>query len=160
MIGLPRSGKSTTCKNIYIPKGFPIVSPDSIRMSLYHDRFIPSMENYVWAITYNMIESLFISGHNVVVLDSTNIIEKLRNEIVKEFGLEYKIEWDIISTSKQECIQRALDNKDYYIIPVIDKMFKVCDVKEIIDSTNLDPRVIEYEQYLKVIPDSIETEVG
>jgi predicted kinase len=156
MIGLPRSGKSTFCRDYYIgEKGYPVVCPDSIRLALYNDRFIKSMEPYVWAITYTMIDSLFITGHPVVVLDSTNINEKLRRPIINRYSSKYEIDWNYMPTSKQECMRRAIENKDYYIIPVIEKMYRTCDIQEIIDGTNCDTQVVEYEQYLN----EIQTEV-
>lgn len=116
-VGLPRSGKSTWAKS----QGFPIVCPDSIRLALHGEAFNPLAEQFVWAIAKAMVRALFISGHDTVILDSTALTKYRRKEWKsKKWIREYK-EFD---TSKEECIKRAKDTDQEYLIPVIEKMNK------------------------------------
>ena len=68
-VGLPRSGKSTWA----MQQGYPVVNPDSIRLALHGHRFREESEEHVWAIAKTMVNSLFIAGHDKVIVDATNI---------------------------------------------------------------------------------------
>lgn len=115
LIGLPYSGKSTWA----ISQGHPIVCPDAIRIALHGERFNALMEPYVWVIAKTMVKSLFLAGHNTVILDATNTTKKRRTEWVSD---DWETNWEAIDTSKEECINRAKANGDEVIIPVIEKM--------------------------------------
>ena len=115
MVGLPYSGKSTIAKGM----GYPIVCPDAIRVAIHGARFIPSAEGLVWAIAKIMVHSLFLSGHDVVVLDATNTTKDRRDEWVSS---KYTTQWNHINTPKEECISRAKNAGDEVIIPIIEKM--------------------------------------
>jgi predicted kinase len=119
-IGLPRSGKTTWAKK----QNAPIVNPDSIRLALHGQRFIKEAEPFVWAIAYLMVTALFKAGHEVVIVDATNITQKRRQPWIDKFSNEYELEWKVISTTKEECIERANQENDLIIIPVIEKMAK------------------------------------
>lgn len=77
-VGLPRSGKSTWARGYANLNNTPIVNPDSIRLAMHGKPFIGSMEPYVWAIARTMVSSLFIAGHDEVILDATNITAERR----------------------------------------------------------------------------------
>ena len=47
MVGLPRSGKSTTARAISQDFGVPVVSRDAIRLSVHGHRYIPEAEDHV-----------------------------------------------------------------------------------------------------------------
>ena len=113
-VGLPRSGKTTWAR----AQGHPIVNPDSIRLNLYGHRYWPRGEKHVWAIARTMVESLFDAGHDVVILDATNITKKRRLDWIGSWEIACKI----IDTPADVCIQRALVNDDNEIVPVIKRM--------------------------------------
>lgn len=119
-VGLPRSGKSTWCKNM-IEYGAVIVNPDSIRLAIHGQPFIQEAEPTVWATAKYMVKSLFIAGHNIVILDATSINDKSRNEWK---SYDWETVYKVFHTSKETCLQRAIDNGQEYLLPVIERMSK------------------------------------
>ena len=119
-IGLPRCGKSTWAKE---QKLYPIVNPDSIRLAMHGQRFCIQAEPFVWATAFIMTDALFKAGHNTVILDATNTNSDRRDDWIKRFPEEeYDIDCKIFDTSKEVCIQRAIDTGQEDLIPVIEKM--------------------------------------
>ena len=116
-VGLPRSGKSTWS----MQQGYPVVNPDSVRLALHGQKFVIEAEPMVWSITRYMIKSLFIAGHETVILDATNTTERRRNEWKSK-------EWDTFyryfDTSKDVCIERARSIDYEELVPVIERMDK------------------------------------
>jgi predicted kinase len=119
MVGFPRSGKSTIAKEMVRELGYVIVSPDAIRIALYGQRWRDESEPMVWGIAHTMVAALFEAGHDDVILDACNITP------------EKRIEWEspywvccphIVPTTKEICIQRAVDSKMEDLIPVIERM--------------------------------------
>lgn len=118
-VGLPRSGKSTWAKE----QNCPIVNPDSIRLAIYGQRFCAKAEPFVWATAFIMTEALFKAGHSIVILDATNTNEDRRKEWERRFPEEkYRIILKKFNTSKETCIQRAIDTNQEDLIPVIERM--------------------------------------
>lgn len=118
-VGLPRSGKTTWARQ----QSFPIVNPDSIRFALHGHRFIEAAEPFVWATAKVMIDSLFKAGHDTVILDATNTTEERRQEWVKEGKFRgFEVQFKVIDTPREVCLQRAEAESDTYIIPIIEKM--------------------------------------
>src|SRR5512145_1574605 len=76
MVGLPRSGKTTRALEL----GYPIVSPDAIRLSIHNHHFIPEAEGLVWTIARYMVNALFEAGHHTVILDGCNTRRKRRDQ--------------------------------------------------------------------------------
>lgn len=113
-IGLPCSGKTTWAQG----QGHPVVCPDAIRYALHGTRFIPIAEPFVWAIAHCMVNALFLAGHRTVILDSTNVTAKRRDEWKRYPGLE----WYIVYTPPSVCRERALLLDDKEILPIIDRM--------------------------------------
>jgi len=113
-VGLPRSGKSTWAKK----QNLPIVNPDSVRLALHGKAFIQDSEPMVWVITEYMVKSLFLAGHDKVILDATNTTFSRRSKWEsKKWVLEYKE----FKTDEDTCLKRAVEsNPD--LIPVIKKM--------------------------------------
>lgn len=103
MVGLPRSGKSTWA----MERPYPIVNPDSIRLALHGQPFYGPAEPLVWAHARLMVRSLFLAGHQRVVLDATNTTRKRRDEWQsKEWAAFFKpIHMDI-----ETCLERADGN--------------------------------------------------
>lgn len=115
MVGLPYSGKSTIARRL----GYPIVNPDSIRIAIHGHKFIPEAEPLVWATAKIMVRALFLSGHDIVVLDTTNTTDDRRAEWS---SMDWATEFHLISTGVELCCLRAKEAGDHVMINIIDKM--------------------------------------
>lgn len=115
-VGLPRSGKTTWARQ----QGIPIVNPDSIRLSLHGRRYEKLAESFVWAIAKIMVRSLFLAGHNKVIVDATHVTRKAREQWYKEGN--WLVTYKVFNTSKEECLARARAEGDEEIIPIIERM--------------------------------------
>ena len=116
-VGLPRSGKTTWARD----QGCPVVNPDSIRLALHGQRFQLEAEPMVWAIAKIMVKALFLAGHAKVIVDATNTTRE-RRKFWNDSS--WACQCHEIDTPKDVCIQRAVDLKDPYIIPHIERMAK------------------------------------
>jgi len=116
-VGLPRSGKSTFCKEHL--SSYPIVNPDSVRFAMYGQRFIVEAESFVWATVKVMIKALFRTGHQIVVFDATNTVADLRNDMRSS---EYKSVYKVVNTDLEICKQRAIDDGMEDLVPIIERM--------------------------------------
>jgi predicted kinase len=114
-VGLPNSGKSTWAQKTNLP----VVNPDSIRLALHGQRFVESAEPLVWAIAEVMVSALFRAGHSAVVLDATNNTRKRRERWIDR---PWRTVFVLFDLSAEECCQRARDEGDEAIIPVIERM--------------------------------------
>lgn len=114
-VGLPRSGKSTWARK----QAYPVVNPDSIRLAIHGQRFVATAEPFVWATAKVMVRSLFLAGHQTVILDATNVTKKRRMEW---FDAEWATLFKTINTPKEECVTRARAEGDEEIVPVIERM--------------------------------------
>ena len=103
-VGLPRSGKSTWAKTYAEKHGTPIVCPDSIRLAMHGKPFIGSMEPYVWAVAKTMVKALFLSGHETVILDATNITVERREQWKSRDWVRQYEEFD---TTQEVCNRRC-----------------------------------------------------
>jgi len=128
--GLPRSGKSTYAQNLVKQEGAVIVNPDSIRLAVHGQAYIAEAEPFIWAITYAMVDALFIAGHKVVVVDATNTTEKARKPWLDKFENREDIfvVWIIINTKKEICLERSKATNQGYLIPVIERMAAETDI--------------------------------
>jgi predicted kinase len=114
-VGLPRSGKSTWAR----AQGYPIVSPDNLRLALHGQAFIATAEPIVWAAARLMVASLFLSGHKVVILDACNVSRKRRAEWLDK---RWRCVYAVKATGADECVRRAKETGREEIIPVIRRM--------------------------------------
>jgi len=125
MVGLPRSGKSTWARAEASHVGAAIVSPDAIRLALHGLRFAAEAEDHVWAIAKTMVRSLFLAGHDTVIVDATHVTKKRRDFWKPQTALlnwKWDIEFVHIPTPSDVCILRAVEEGDGAIIPVIRRM--------------------------------------
>jgi len=118
-VGLPRSGKSTWCLEQMRCHGWPIVSPDSIRLALHGQPFVPQAEPQVWATAMKMVRSLFSAGHQVVILDSTATTKSARRVWR---GHEWRVSYKVFETPLDVCLQRAKSSNNPDLPGVIERM--------------------------------------
>ena len=118
-VGLPRAGKSTWAK----ARGYPVVNPDSIRLALHGQAFQKEAEGFVWAIAKVMVQSLFLSGHDVVVLDATNTTAKRRDEWMEVADrVNALVKYKVIYRTPQDCRDQAVRDQKDFLVPVINRM--------------------------------------
>lgn len=115
MVGLPYSGKSTQARMIKAP----IVNPDAIRMGLHGQRFATPAEPIVWSMVRIMVVSLFLAGHNKVVLDACNTTRKRRDPWQDP---RWHTSFLHIHTDVETCYKRANAVEDAEIMPSIGRM--------------------------------------
>lgn len=73
----------------------------------------------VWAIARYMVESLFNAGHQIVILDATNLIDARRREWLSS---KWETLVHVVPTSPEICKERALACGQDDLVPVIDRM--------------------------------------
>ena len=115
MCGLPRSGKTTWIKNNN-KEGVIILSADTLRHLIYNQDFWKDGENLVWAIRDIMLKAVLEQGADVII-DETNTMVSRRKPIIalaKKYG--YTINCYAIDTDAENCIQRAVANKQEELI--------------------------------------------
>lgn len=124
MIGSSRSGKSTYVEQ-WVNEGEKrvIVCSDDIRKALHGNRYSAYAETMVFAIKHIMIRSLLSRGFTVLV-DGTHTSEI---SITRLLEIDPNAEAILIKTPKEECIKRAKDLGQDYLIPVIERQFKNID---------------------------------
>lgn len=119
MMGLPRSGKTTAAQSLHKTLGAPIVNRDSIRLALHGRRYVEVAEPMVRAIAQCMVRALFLAGHEVVIVDETNLRRKTRDMWKDE---AWNTEFLHVDTPAEICVERAQAQNDSVIIPVIRDM--------------------------------------
>ena len=119
-VGLPRSGKSTWAKST----GLPIVNRDSIRLALHGQPFLKESEDMVTAMEKYMVKSLFLAGHDTIIIDATNLKIKYI-KAWKYLGIEnVKFKFKVFDTQIHTCIERAFATNKPFLVPVIESMFE------------------------------------
>jgi predicted kinase len=101
--------------------GKPIVNPDAIRLALHGQRFLEEAEPMVWSIAMYMAKSLFLAGHNEVIVDATNTTRKRRDFWKHDLWARKFVH---IDASKEACLEIAKQANDTEIMPVIESMAK------------------------------------
>jgi predicted kinase len=114
-VGLPRSGKSTWSRKQRIP----VVNPDSIRLAIHGQAYRQESEPMVWAVAHIMVESLFLAGHDRVILDATSGAKARRAEWKSDLWTR---DYQVFDTPKEECIRRAKIERKNHLCPVIERM--------------------------------------
>jgi predicted kinase len=119
-IGLPRSGKSTWAKQ----QNLPIVNRDSIRLALHGKPYLQEAEPMVTVLEDIMIKSLFLAGHEEIIIDATNTTKERRQRWEDS---PYEVDYVVFPIAKAACIQRAKDSDREDLIPIIENMAKKID---------------------------------
>lgn len=122
MCGLPRSGKSTWVKENKTNE--VVVSADEFRFLVYNQRFWSGGEPLMWSIREMFLKMLMKQGIDIIV-DETNTTKDRRAPIIslaKEYG--YTIQCQVIQTNREVCMDRALENGQDNLVPIIDRMSK------------------------------------
>jgi predicted kinase len=119
MMGLPRSGKSTVARKLSRAWGAPIVNRDSIRLAVHGERYLKPAEPFVRVLGMLMVEALFNAGHQIVIVDETNLKRSTRDYWQ---GGEWDTKFLPVETPPAECLRRAAVENDAAIRPVIVKM--------------------------------------
>jgi len=100
------------------------VNPDSVRLALHGEAFIGSAERMIWTISYYMVGSLFLAGHDHVILDATNLTVARRKEWISE---KWQVKYKVFKASEKTCIDRAKKGGKHYLINVIKTMAEHID---------------------------------
>ncbi len=115
-VGLPRSGKSTWSRHQHIP----VVNPDAIRLAIHGKSFDLKHESLVWWMAHRMVESLFLAGHENVILDSTNGTLSRRAEW---FSDQWERAFVVFAEPNLQLLKDRADMADMpYLKSVIDHM--------------------------------------
>lgn len=125
MVGLPRCGKSTFAIQRSKALGAPIVNPDSIRLAIHGQVYLKSAEPFVWATAGTMVRSLFLTGHEEVILDATNLTEATRMKFVSYAGLadvQYVRDYVVWPNEPEKSHARLDDSNRHLLDHVIDHM--------------------------------------
>lgn len=118
-VAIPRSGKSTYCKQWAAEKpNRVIVCADNIRLSLHNQRFNSYSEEFVSAIKHVMIRTLLKTGFSVII-DGTHTTP---NSIKKIFEIDPNAEPVLFDTPVWLCQERAIATNQPDLLPVIDRM--------------------------------------
>lgn len=123
-IAASRSGKSTYA-NKWVNEGEKrvIVCSDDIRKSLHGNRYSAYAETMVFGIKHIMIRSLLSRGFTVLV-DGTHTSEI---SITRILEIDPTAEAILIKTTKEECINRAINLGQNDLVPVIERQFRNID---------------------------------
>ena len=113
-VGLPRSGKTTWCKE----QPYPVVNPDAVRKTLGCYPFDKNRESEVWGLVEKMINTLFNYGYKNVILDSCNVSPRRSKWEGKGFYCEYKI----FKTDVETCKNRAIKLGQFDLLDMLDRM--------------------------------------
>ena len=108
-----------------------IVNRDAIRLTLYDERYIAEYENEVNTLEEFMVAAHFRYGYDIVIVDACHHKREYRDRwhrIAKENGWE--IRFRVVDTPAEECLRRAREKGDDYIIPVIEKQAGEADFWE------------------------------
>jgi len=122
-VGLPRSGKSTYCKQFIKFRGnHCLISGDSVRFALTGQRYNSNTEEIVHAIKYISIKAALLNHQNVVYDGTNTTMDSLKKieKIAQDYGAKPYF-W-LFDTSVSLCVQRAMQTKQDDLIPIIVNM--------------------------------------
>lgn len=116
MIGLPRSGKSTICREWLKHRPHAIVvEDDAIRRAITGDRFNARAESQVYAIKYGMIRTLLEQDYTVMVDDTHTSVASIQRLL----EIDVDAQFCMIYPDPYICIKRAQQTKQEDLTRVI-----------------------------------------
>ena len=101
-----------------------MVNRDAIRMSVHGQPYISQAEDVVTLIEDKMVRSLFIAGHDTVIVDATHMSEERIN---RWRSAAWELSFAVFPAGKGECIDRAIASDRRYLIDVIKRMADITD---------------------------------
>lgn len=119
-MGLPLSGKSTWA---HTQPNYPtIICPDTFRLALHGQEFVPTAEAHVWASVHLAARALLMEGARVLV-DATNARASHREPWMKlARDMELPINIFLFGASAQTCVERARRDSRENMVPIIERM--------------------------------------
>jgi predicted kinase len=126
LVGIPMSGKSTLAKKLIKEQdNTVIIECDEIRKMLTgeidkYKAFNLDNEALVWNIFDSMIQSAIVYDKNIIISNTNTNLKKLK-ELVKELEVDYEIEFIIVNTEIDTCVNR-LNQEHSHMIPIINRM--------------------------------------
>jgi predicted kinase len=114
-VGLPKSGKTTWA----LKQGHPVVNRDAIRLALHSRQYLQAAEDMVTVIETYMVNSLFLAGHDTVIVDATH----LKQEYIDRWNYgDWDLQTHIIDTPAEVCIERAKAIGNWDLVSIIEAM--------------------------------------
>jgi len=130
-IGLPRSGKSTIAKQMREKdSNLVVLSGDNFRMALYDGVYNRNAEGFLFSALDVAARALLIEGYNIIIDETcTDIRTVMRYLAIDPYATPI-----LVDTPEQECIRRALINKQPYLVSVIEWQAKnLAKLKPLLD---------------------------
>ena len=109
-VGLPRSGKSLWARE-QIKNGIPVLEVDAVWLSLGYKEYRKTTleeSNFVEKVLQTTVRSLFISGHDRVILCHPNLARVERERWVSKEGLWIR-DFKFFDASYEICKKRILE---------------------------------------------------
>lgn len=100
LVGLPFGGKTTKALSM----GYPIASPDGLRLAIHGRNYCPEAEGLVWTMMRIFVSASFNAGHSHVILDGTNLKRRRRAQWVNP---KWQCKFLVSPMGPYECQQRA-----------------------------------------------------
>lgn len=137
MIGVPGSGKSTIASQ-FAAEGMTVLSADKIREQIYGDAAIQGEPERVWGQFYRELEVL-IAARTEIVIDNTNVRSKDR-KVLLEYLIPagYYVEYWLIDTPVEKCLQRNSQRERKVPESVILKMASTLQLNKLVLRTECD----------------------
>lgn len=116
-IGCARSGKSTICKQMREKdSNLVILSGDTFRKALYDGVYNRLTEPFIFSTIDVCARALLLDGIDVIIDETcTDIRTVMRYLAIDPYATPI-----LVDTPEQECIRRALINKQHYLVSVIE----------------------------------------
>lgn len=130
LTGLPRSGKSSLCKELVknpeplikhgvnIGLGLVWINVDDIRVTLSGKRFDLKYENDVFITKFQIIDTLLRTNHSVMVDDTHSSLHNIYPFLWRDPNALCIRVW----SNAKACKERAIETNQLDVLPVIDRI--------------------------------------